>query len=98
VFDNYYERLIHLDVKALCPQLVAAKIISHEDSHIVHHAVEPSKAASHVLRKIYISFRMGVYDTFDEFLSILEKHDDLTCNILADQMRKDLLKSKTGTA
>jgi len=98
VFDNYYERLIYLDVKALCPQLVAAKIISHEDNQIVQHTVEPSKAASHVLRKIYISFRMGICDTFDEFLSILEKHDNLTCNILADQMRKDLLKNKTGIA
>ena len=97
VFTVFYDKLIHLNFKALCPHLVTATIISYEDVHIVQHTVEPFKAASHVLEKIFASLRGGTDATFDKFLCILEDSNDLFCTSLAKQMRSDLLKNTTGT-
>ena len=97
VFTAFYDKLIHLNFKALCPHLVTATIISYEDVHIVQHAVESFKAASHVLEKIFASLRGGIDAIFDKFLCILEDSKDLLCTSLAKEMRSDLLKSTTGT-
>ena len=97
MFTAYYYKLTHLNFKALCPQLVTAKILSIEDSHIVQHTVEPSKAASHVLEKIHATLQGGTEATFDDFLSILKNHHDSFCTSLVKEMRIDLLKSTTGT-
>ena len=96
VFTAYYEKLTHLDFKALAPHLVAARIINHEDNQFIQHTVEPSKAACHVLGKISTSLHIGIGDTFDEFLSILENCDDLMNTKLAEQIRRDLFNTTTG--
>ena len=79
--------------------MVTARIISAEDNRIVQHTVESSKVASHVLEKISASLEGGTGAKFDSFLSILENqmHDDSLCTSLVEQIRKDLLKSPTGT-
>ena len=97
VFTVYYEKLTHLDFKALGPHLVAARIISHEDHQFIQETVESSRAACRVLGKISTSLYIGVDETFDKFLSILESCDDSIVNLrLAEQMRKDLLNTTTG--
>ena len=97
MFTTYYERLTHLDFKALGPHLVAARIISHEDHQFIQQTVESSRAACCALEKIFISLRAGVGDTFDNFLSILANCDDSIVNIrLAEQMRRDLFNTTTG--
>ena len=96
MFTNYYYKLTHLNFKTLGPHLVTARIISHEDNYIVQQTIEPSKAASHVLEIISASLRGGTDAMFDEFLSVLEHHNDLFCTPLAEEMRRDLLKSATG--
>ena len=96
VFTAYYEKLTHLDFKALAPHLVAARIISHEDNQFIQNTVESSKAACHVLGKISTSLYIGVGDMFDEFLLILENCDVLINQRLAEQMRRDLFNSTTG--
>ena len=94
--DNYY-KLTHLDFKALCPHLVTARIISHEDSRVVLDTTESSKRASHVLEKIFESLRGNVDAKFDDFLSILENFcNDSFCIGLAKQLRSDLLKRASG--
>ena len=99
VFTAYYDKLIHLNFKTLCPHMVTARIISSEDNQIVQHTVESSKVASHVLEKISASLKGGTSAKFDSFISILENrmHDDSFCTTLVEQIRKDLLKSTTGT-
>ena len=98
VFIAYYYKLIHLNFKTLCPHLVTAKIISIEDSHIVQHTIESSKAASHVLEKNYSSLRGGTDATFDAFLCILEDSNDLFSTELCKHMRSDLFRSTNGKA
>ena len=98
VFTVYYSKLTNVNFKALCSDLVAARIISHEDSHVVLHTVEPSKAASYILEKISASLHGGTDAKFDKFLSILEKRNDLFCTELAEKMKKDLLKNTAGIA
>ena len=98
VFTAYYYKLTHVNFKALCPQLVTAKIISVEDSHIVQHTVEPSKAASHILEKIYTTLQSGTDATFDAFLYILEDSNDLFSTDLSEHMKRDLLRRTTGKA
>ena len=75
VFTAYYEKLTHLDFKALAPHLVTARIINHKDNQFIEDTVEPSKAACRVLGKISTSLLVGIADMFDEFLSILENCD-----------------------
>ena len=98
VFTAYYYRLTHLNFVTLYPHLVTAKIINHADSQIIQNTAESSKVAFHVLEKILTSLQVGIGDVFDEFLLILEKCDDIVCVKLAEQMRKDLLNSRNGTA
>ena len=98
VFTAYYYKLTHVNFKGLCPQLVTAKIISIEDSHIIQHTVEPSKAASHILEKIHATLHGGTDATFDAFLYILEESNDLFSTDLSKHMKRDLLKRTTGKA
>ena len=96
MFTTYYERLTHLNFKTLGPHLVTARIISHDDNYIVQQTIEPFKVASHVLEIISASLQGGTDAMFDEFLSVLENRNDLFCTPLAEEMRRDLLKSATG--
>ena len=96
VFTAYYEKLTHLDFKALGPHLVTARIINHEDNQFIQNTVEPFKAICHVLGRISTSLHIGVGDTFDEFLLILENCDLLINQRLAEQMRRDLFNTTTG--
>ena len=98
VFTAYYYKLSCLNFKELCPHLVTAIIISIEDSHIIQNTKEPSKAASHVLEKIYASLQGGTDAKFNGFLSILENHNDSFCTSLAKQIRNELSKSTIGIA
>ena len=98
IFTTYYEKLTHLDFKVLCPHLVTARIISHEDSYVVQQMIEPSKAALHILGKISASLQGGTDVKFDKFLSVLQNYDDSFYITLAKQIRKDLLKSTKGIA
>ena len=96
VFTAYYHKLIHLNFKALCPNMVAARIISHEDNFVVQQAVEPTRSASCVLEKISASLQGGIDAKFDKFLFVLANHNDLFCTTLAEQIKRDLLKSTIG--
>ena len=96
MFTAYYSRLIHLDFKRLCYQLLTAKIIDYQDIDIIQGMVERSKAASHVLGKISTSLQVGMDELFLRFLSVLENHDDLICAQLAKEIRRDL--SLNGTS
>ena len=97
VFTTYYEKLTHLDFKALGPHLVAARIISHEDNQFIQQTVESSRVACHVLDKVSTSLHAGVGDTFDDFLSILVSCDDSILNIeLAEHIRRDLFNTTSG--
>ena len=93
IFIAYYDKLIHLNFKALCPHLVTAKIISIEDSNTVQHTIESSEA---VLKKIYSSLQGGTDATFDAFLCILEDSNDLFSTELCKHMRTDLFRSTNG--
>ena len=97
-FTTYYSKLTNVNFNALCSYLVTARIITHEDSHVVLHTVEPSKAASYILEKISASLYGDTDAKFDEFLSILERCNDLFCIELAEKMKKDLLKNTAGIA
>ena len=96
VFTAYYSRLIHLDFKRLCYQLLTAKIINYQDIDIIQGMVERSNAASHVLGKISTSLQVGMDELFHRFLSVLENDDDLICIQLAKEIRRDL--SPNGTS
>ena len=98
VFIACYFKLTCLNFKALCPELISARIISVDDSHVIQHTVEPSIAASHVLKKIYASLKGGTDTKFNGLLSILENHNDSFCTTLVKQMRSELLKGTTGIA
>ena len=98
VFTAYYSKLTNVNFNALCPDLVAARIISHEDSHVVLHTVEPSKAASYILEKISASLHGGTDAKFDKFVSVLEERNDLFCTELAEKLKRDLLKNTAGIA
>ena len=93
VFTDYYNKLIRLNFKALCPHLVTAEIISIEDNQIVQNTVEPSKATSYILEKVDTSLKIGVGDVlivhvFDRFLFTLENCDNLAYRKLAKQLVK----------
>ena len=96
VFIACYSKLTCLNFKALCPELITARIISIDDSHVVQHTVKPSIVASHVLGKIYASLKGGTDTKFNGLLSILENHNDSFCTTLAKQIRSELLKSTAG--
>ena len=84
-----------MDFKGLCPQLLTAEIIRHQDIPIIQATVDPFKAASHVLEKISTSLEVGMDELFLRFLSVLEKRDDITYAQLAKEIRRDL--SQNGT-
>ena len=97
VFTNHYEKLVNLNIKGLCPKLVAARIISHSDNQVIQGTIAHSQVTSLVLENIASSLRTGVTLKFDKFLSMLENDDDLCCNVLANQMRGELSQNTTGT-
>ena len=93
VFYANFFKLSHLNFKALCPQLVNAKIISNVDvSHVVQHK-DPAEAACHILKKISNSLKGGTDVMFDDFVSILE-NNDFFCTRLAKEIRRDLSNGK----
>ena len=96
MFRNYYDRLAILNFKELCPYFVTCEIITYRDGQFVLSANETSTGTNRVLDSIKRSLDANIDEIFDKFLSILERHGDSTCKILAKQMRNDL--GTTGTA
>ena len=95
VFTSYYEKLTHLNFKALYPALISASILSQVDNSPVLQATE-IKAAIYVLNKISASLHADVDDEFDRFLLVLENSDNIANTKLAEKIRRDLLSSTTS--
>ena len=97
MFTDYYDKLANLNFEGFHPNLVAARIISHEENQIIQRTNEPSRVASIVLDNIVRSLRAGVTLKFDKFLTILENDEDVCCNDIANQMRGELSENTSGT-
>ena len=96
LIDNY-SKLIHLNFRAFCHDLVTVRIINADDNQNIQRTTDDHGVAALVLDKIDRSLKLGFTVLFESFLTILENVDDICCNKLANQMRGELSGNTTGT-
>ena len=74
--------------------MVTARIIHLDDGSKVLDTAYPYAI---ILDEISRSLKMNIATKFDEFLSIMKNHGDLFSEELAEQMKRDLLKTNAGS-
>ncbi|XP_065891851.1 uncharacterized protein [Dysidea avara] len=91
VFTKYYASLTStLPIKNLSSHFISGGVINFEDEEAIQQMARSSEGSSSVLRKIASSLKAGQTKSFDNLLSIMEQHGDVSCSELADQIREEL--------
>ena len=98
MFVNYYGKLQSiLPVKSLSGHFVSEQIIQFDEEEIIQNTDGQTQAASIVLRKVGNSLQAGQTESFDKLLTIMKGHGGLSCEKLANEMRKEILENTSGT-
>jgi len=99
VFTQYYASLTTvLPIKNITSNFISAGVINFEDEEAIQQMTRSSEGSSFVLRKIANFLKAGQTNSFDRLLFIMEEYGGVSCEELANQIRKDLAGNTTGTA
>ncbi|XP_065914951.1 uncharacterized protein [Dysidea avara] len=96
VFTTNYSKLTNvLPIRSLTSYFVAEKIIRFEDEQVIQQTVRQSEAVSVVLRKVAGSLEAGQTKSFDKLVTIMELYGGISCEELANRLRRELLQNNT---
>jgi len=92
IFTTYFNKLVNiLPIQNVCHQLISSRIITVDDDEEIKGITRSKDKASFVLRKVARSLEVGLTQSFQKLLIIMEEHGG-DAAILASEIKNELVK------